>query len=211
MAQMKKADLINILVDEYGYEKEEVSTLTVAKLKSLIDTEEKDALEYEKSKSATREKYAPVFEDNDRIAVMSGSSGGVTHKGRNGQVWKFKQFGQQDKIPYGELVSMKNVCPAVLEQGYILVLDKEVAEILGLSKVYENILTPQDIDSVFSKSAEELAGIIDNLPEGLKLAFISRARELYHQQKIYDIRVINIIQEKFGFSLEDNAPLSNKL
>jgi hypothetical protein len=206
--QIKKADLIKILVEEYGYEKEDIKLLTNAKLQSIMKQEEEDAKELEAQENIVVSK-APSIKDEDQIVIMSGSSGAFTHRGRNGLMWKFKSFGQQDKMNFGELKAIKNICPNVLEQGYIVVLNKEVQGLLGLTEIYNNIIMPNNIDEVFSKSVEELEVFVDALPQGMKITFISKARELYASRRLYDVRIIDMIEKKFGFSLADNAPLSD--
>lgn len=208
MAQLKKSDLIKILVEEYGYEKEDIKLFTNAKLQATIKQEEADAESF--AVESTFEKASSQqFKDEDVIIIMSGASGAYTHKSRNGRVWKFREFGQKDKMPYGELLAIKNVAPKVLENGYIIVLNKDVAENLGLTQIYKNIIMPEQFDEVFKKSVEELETFVDALPEGMRIAFVSKARELYASRQLYDIRVVEMIQNKFGFSLEDNAPLGD--
>ncbi|MCR4361969.1 hypothetical protein JDW21_19665 [Bacillus subtilis] len=214
MAQLKKPDLIKILVEEYGYDKEDIKKETNAKLQSMIKKEEKDAEAVKKAEEyeATRfvEKEVQI-DDNTLIAVMNGVNGAFRHKSRAGRVWKFNTFGQKDKMPYSELIAIKNACPAVLEEAYLIVLDKEVQELLGLTEIYKNIIIPENIDDVFQKNVDEMREFIEALPRGMKVTFFQKAKELYAENKLYDIRIINLIQDKFGFSLEDNAPLSQNV
>lgn len=208
MAQLKKADLIKILVEEYGYEKEDIKLFTNAKLQALIKQEEKDAEELERQETIdviVRDK----FKDDDEIVIMSGASGSFKHTSRDGRVWKFTKFGQTDKMPYKELLMIKNICPNVFEGGYIVVLNKDVQDILGLSQIYKNIITPENLNLMFKKDIAELEAFIDSLPQGMKVTFVHKAREMYNSRQLYDIRVVEMIQNKFGFSLEDNAPLSD--
>lgn len=208
MAQLKKSDLINTLVEEYGYEKEDIKLFTNAKLQALIKQEEKDAEQLELD-STFEKATEQQFKDEDSIVIMSGGSGAYKHVSRTGRVWKFTAFGQKDKMPFGELLAIKNIAPRVLERGYIVVLNKEVAEILGLTEIYKNIIMPDNIDDIFKKDVAELEAFLDALPEGMKITFVQKARELYTSRKLYDIRIVEMIQNKFGFSLEDNAPLSD--
>jgi hypothetical protein len=208
MAQLKKADLIKMLVEEYGYEKEDIKMLTNAKLQAIMKQEEADAKELQEQDNIVVTKE-PNLKDDDQIIIMSGSNGAYTHRGRNGLVWKFKQFGQQDKMTFGELKAIKNICPRVLEEAYIVVLNREVQQLLGLTEIYKNIIMPENVDEIFSKDVAELEVFVDALPQGMKVTFISKARELFASRKLYDVRVIEMIEKKFGFSLQDNAPLSD--
>lgn len=212
---MKKNDYINVLVEEYGYEKEDLKfdsegkPWTNAKLKALIEQEEKDAedMEVEATRFVAKE---VKIDDNDGIVVMNGLSGALTHRsGMTGRSWKFKKFGQTDKMPYSELLSLKNGSPHVFEDCWLIVMNRDVQEQFGLTNKYKSILTPENIEGIFKKDIEDLKTFAENLPEGMKTTFVSKARELYLSRQLYDIRVVEYIEEKFGFSLTDNAPLSD--
>lgn len=210
MAQLKKPELIKILVEEYGYEKEDIKLFTNAKLNALIKQEEKESQEYDKQEVI--EKITVTnFNDNDEITVMYGGNGMFKHTSREGRVWRFAKFGQLDKMPFKEILLIKNVAPKVFTDGYIIVMNKEVQEIAGLVEIYENIITPENIERAFTMQVDELKVFVDNLPEGMKISFIGKAREMYEAEELYDLRIIKMIEEKFGFSLKDNAPLSNFL
>lgn len=212
---MKKADYIKILMDDYGYEKEDLKfdsegkPWTNAKLKALIEQEEKDAKEMEEEATRYVVKESKI-NDSDLIVVMNGLSGSLTHRsGLTGRSWRFRQFGQLDKMPYGELLALKNGSPRVLEECWLVIMNKDVQEQFGLTDTYKNILTPENVDSIFKKDVEELKLFVENLPEGMKATFVSKARELHASRKLYDIRIVEFIENKFGFSLTDNAPLSD--
>lgn len=212
---MKKPDLINLLVEQFGYEKEDLKfdadgkPWTNAKLKALIEQEENDAKEMDDEATRFVAKETKL-KDDDMIVVMNGLGGALTHRSETtGRTWRFKEFGQTSKMPFAELLSLKNTSPAVFEECWIVVMDKEVQKQFELTDKYKNILTPENINHIFNKDIEDLKEFVENLPQGMKSTFVTKARELYHSKKLYDMRVIRYIEEKFGFSLEDNAPLSD--
>lgn len=205
----KKADLIKILVNEYGYEKDDIKLFTNAKLQAMVDQEKKDE-EDAKAETTRMESKIIKIKDEDMIAVMSGTSGGFYYRSQQtGREWQFNDFGQIEKMSFRELVTLKNNSPSVFNDGYLLVLDRTVQEEFGLVEKYKNILTPDNIDSVFEKSVEELGEFIDALPKGMKYSFVSKARERYHAKKLDSVTKIEFIQKKFNISFDDNAPLND--
>jgi hypothetical protein len=207
--KLNKRELIEILVNNYGYEADDIKMLTNAKLEGMIKQEEADAEELENQEQVYHAK-ASNFKDDDMIPVMNGTGGSLTHRSRStGRLWKFKEFGQQDKIPYGELLSIRNLAPSVFEEGWIIVLNRQIQDDFGLTEKYKNILTPENINTVFTKSVDEIKVFVNALPEGMKVTFIAKARELYNAKKLDSKRVIDFIEEYFGISLEDNAPLAD--
>lgn len=216
MTQLKKQDLINILVEEYGYEKEDLkfdakgNPYTNAKLKQLIKTEEADA---QKLEDEELDELESSYDDAHKVPVISGSSGTVVYRSEtSNKFWKFTQFGQKDKIPYGELVTMFNKYPRYFFDGWIIIKDKTIVEEFKLTELYKNIerlVSHETIDEVFKYPIDELEQIINNLPDGMINTFVNRAQELYSARRLDSLYVKNLIEEKFGFSLDDNAPISD--
>jgi len=213
---LKKSDLIKILVDEYGYEKEDLKfdaqgkPYTNAKLQALIDAEKEDA-EVLKSKSQriVREKNKKI-NDSDLIPVMNGLMGGLYyHSERTNRSWEFKEFGQEDNIEYGELLTLRNRSPRMLTEGMLIILDEEVQREFGLVDLYENILTKENIDLVFEKSYDEIVKLIDVMPKGTQKTFVNKAQEKFNEGSLDSMKLIKYIEQKFGFSLEDSAPLES--
>lgn len=217
-----KKDLETILVEEYGYDKEDLKEngrpITNAKLIAMIEQEDKDAKELTEPKEELSELDKEVttvtnthrFKDDDLVVVMNGLNGALVHRSEStGRVWRFTEFGQTEKIPYGELLSIRNQSSKVFNEGWMIILNRQIQEEFGLTELYKNIITPQTIDSVFDKDVDELEEFIDAMPNGAKSAFIGRARQLYESRELDSMMKIELIQNKFGFSLEDNAPLSD--
>lgn len=215
MAQLKKADLIKILVEEYGYDAEDLKfdsegkPYTNAKLKAMIKAEEEDQEQYELESTRVVAKKSSI-NDNDKILVMNGLSGAlIYHSSLTRKRWKFLRFGQQASMEYAELVEMRNSKPRYFEKGWLIVLDKNVQDEFNLSEMYQNILTPQNVDDVFRMPIEELKVFVDSLPEDMKTTFVNVAKERYENKQLESLRVLEYIQEEFDFSFSDNAPLGD--
>jgi hypothetical protein len=209
--KLNKKELVALLVDTYGYEADDIKMLTNAKLEGLVKQEEADAKELEaKEEMDTVFVARQTFKDDDLILVMNGLNGGLTHNSRStGRIWQFRTFGQTEKLPYSELLSIRNLNPKVFNEGWMLIMNKQIQEDFGLVEVYKNILTPESIDKVFNKDVEELEAFVKALPQGMKVTFIGKARDLFNSGKLDSKRKIDFIQNYFGISLEDNAPLSD--
>lgn len=225
-----KRELEAILTEEFGYGEDDLKEngrpVTNAKLKDMIKQEDKDAKEL-KSVSKPEPKPEPVVEDHldmgvvsvddrfnfdndDLISVMNGLQGALVHRSQStGRVWQFTEFGQTERIPYGELVTIRNTNPRVFSEGWMIVLNRQIQEEFDLTEMYKHVITPQSINKVFDMDVEELGEFIDSMPRGAKSAFIGRAKKLYNTGKLDSMAKIQLIQDKFGISLDDNAPLSD--
>ena len=207
--KLNKKELIKILVEQYGYEESDVKMLTNAKLEGMIKQEELDKEDLERQETVFVSKDAG-FKDDDLILVMNGFSGALTHRSLSTtRVWDFAKFGQTQKIPYSELLSIRNTNPKVFTRGWLVVLNKQLQEDFDLVDMYKHIITPDNIDKVFEINTDELNEFIDKLPEGMQNSFLARAKELYDSGKIDSVSKVKLIQEKFNISFEDNAPLND--
>lgn len=205
---MKKVDLINILVEEYGYEKEDIKLFTNGKLINLIKQEKEDLenLEVEMTYSSPLDK----IEDDSLITIMSGCECQLFYTSRQtGREWIFEGFGQIERMPFRELVTIKNSNNALFKDGYIIILDKVIQKEFGLSEMYKNILTPENLEETFKKDVEELDSLIDKLPEAMKITFFKKARQMYENKQLDSATKIEFIQKKFDVSFDDNAPLGD--
>src|SRR5690606_947191 len=125
------------------------------------------------------------------------------------RLWKFTSFGQMENLPYGELVAIQNRYPSYFTDGLLIVLDKAVQSEFGLSNMYENILTPDNIDTIFERPIDDLEIFVKNLPPGMKHTFVNKTQELYAENKLDSVKVIQLIEKQFGFSLTDNSPVED--
>lgn len=221
--------MIKLLKDKYGVADEELvdkngNFLTNKKLQEMIavkEQEEEEVKDYEveedyeeedeiddffdvsASKSAQKS-----FDDNDEITVMSGINGEyIHHSTDSGRAFRFKGFGQTAKIPYKELVAIRNLYPTVLEDGWLVILNKDLIKEFDLQDSYRNVLTPKNSRAIFSKSSEEIKDFVNSLPQAMKVTFVDLARKAYRKGTLDKVSTVNTIQELFNISLEDNAPI----
>ena len=228
---MKKDEMIKLLKDKYGVADEERvdkngNTLTNKKLQEMIavkeqEEEEEEVKDYEVEPEVEEEdeiddffdisaskSTQKSFDDNDEITVMSGINGEyIHHSTDSGRAFRFKGFGQTAKIPYKELVAIRNLYPTVLEDGWLVILNKDLIKEFDLQDSYRNVLTPKNSRAIFSKSSEEIEDFVNSLPQAMKVTFVDLARKAYRKGTLDKVSTVNTIQELFNISLEDNAPI----
>jgi hypothetical protein len=212
---MKKTELIALLVEEYGYSENDLKDkegkpFTNAKLKAMIEAENKDAEQAEIDSTRIKAEVSDTLKDEDKIKVMSGSSGGVFYKSEESRrIWRFERFGQMTNMPYGELVTIQNRFPIYFREGLIVVLDKQVQEEFGLTEMYKNILTPERLNELLKKDLEEIKTVVRSLPEGMKLTFVNKVQEMYNSvpRQLDSLSIVEFVENEFGISMKDNAPI----
>lgn len=152
------------------------------------------------------------LKDDDLILCMSGVSGDLTFESpMSGFRATTGGFGQTMKIPYKDLVYVNNIARKAFEEGQLIILNKDLQEEFGLKELYRNVITPNNISTVLQMEKDNLSEFIDNMPEGMKATLYDEARKLYKNGKIDSIHTIDTLEEKFGVSFKDNAPINDKV
>lgn len=233
---MTKKEMVDLLVNEYGYDVSDLkddkgNIFRNADLEALIDKEEKAIEEIEKKDKVELEAEEAVeeeddifslnenafkpkhtFNDNDLILCMSGVRGDMRFVSNlSNFTVKTTQFGQTVKIPYKDLVYVHNIAPQAFHEGKVIVLNEHLQEEFGLEDVYKKVITPKNIRKVLELDADELSGFISDMPSGMKPALYDEARKLYRAGKLDSRRTVEVIENEFGVSLEDNAPLKDSV
>lgn len=150
------------------------------------------------------------LKDNDLILCMSGVSGDLTFESpMSGFRATTSSFGQTMKIPYKDLVYVNNIARTAFEEGQMIILNKDLQEEFGLREIYKNVITPNNIPTVLQMKKDDLSEFIDNMPEGMKATLYDEARKLYRDGKIDSIHTVDTLEEKFGVSFKDNAPIKD--
>lgn len=228
--------MVDLLVNEYGYDVSDLkddkgNIFRNADLEALIDKEEKaieeikkeDKVELEVEEAVEEEddifslnenafKPKHTFNDNDLILCMSGVRGDMRFVSNlSNFTIKTTQFGQTVKIPYKDLVYVHNIAPQAFHDGKIIVLNEHLQEEFGLEDVYKRVITPKNIRKVLGLDADELSEFILDMPSGMKPALYDEARKLYRAGKLDSRRTVEVIENEFGVSLEDNAPLKDSV
>lgn len=230
---MTKKEMIELLTSEYGYKESELvdekgNKFTNAVLEDIIEEEENKATQSEpeepkEEKSKTEESEEDIFDldetvfepshnlkDDDLVLCMSGFSGGLTFVN---PISGFKAvtsgFGQTMKIPYRDLIHVHNIATNAFTDGSVIVLNKDVQEELGLKDIYKNVITPKNVKRVIQLGADDLKRFIEKMPKGMKATLYDEARKMYQNGKIDSIHTVEVLENEFGVSLEDNAPISD--
>lgn len=227
--------LKDILVDEYGYTNDDMKrsdgskfikknyTEAILKEQELLNKEQEDSSNEETETSSLSVKseessglpdflnqgvfdYTPSkFKETDEIPVMSGVSNRYEHVGRQGRRFIFSQFGQTDKMPYSEIMAINSSNRRVLTDAWLIVLNEELIQELGLIEEYKHLLSPKQIDQLFSSSVsfEQFTNIFELVPEAIKVSILDKSKALYTNKQLGNAYIVNYLEDYFDYSFED--------
>lgn len=114
-------------------------------------------------------------------------------------IWS--NYGDEEYLDVGELLTMKSSQPAFLKNPWLLVDDEDVAHYLGLKEVYENIIPVDEIEDFFNLSASEARNIIPKLPRGTKDLVGEKARQGIQDGTLTNIQLIRLLEQELQLDL----------
>lgn len=162
---------------------------------------EQESVETSEVKETVRKQKKKLNRD-DLIVVMNNTAGRLAHGSRKtGQEWLFTEYGQTDEMELSELVTLNNSSPAMLREPWLLILDDEAVEYLGLKKLYENVLTEDEMEEFFNSDLEQMEKLLDKLPKGMKELIAGLAKKKVEDNTLDSISKIKLIEEKLKVTL----------
>jgi hypothetical protein len=144
----------------------------------------------------------PTLDKNELIPVMNITNGTLVYTSRKtGLSVKFEKYGDVEYLEIGELLTMRSGQKRYLDEPWILIMDDEVVQYLGLDKMYKKLVSPQNVDQIFSFDLETYKEVVENAPIGYAQLIISRAKERLKDGSLDSMAKIKVLEEKFKVEL----------
>jgi len=144
----------------------------------------------------------PTLDKNELIPVMNITNGPLLYKSlKTGMSVKFEQYGDVEYLEVGELLTMRSSQKRYLEEPWMLIMDEEIVNYLGLDKLYKKLISPQNVDKIFTFDQPTFQEIIENAPMGYNQLIISRAKQRLKDGSLDSLAKIKILEEKFNIQL----------
>jgi hypothetical protein len=177
--------------------------------KSVEKVETKPIVEETKTETViaspppTRKQVVQI-DKNELIPCRSVVFGNLTYKSpRTGLEYRWFDYGAEEFIEYGELITLKSSSPKFLMKPWLIVMDETATESLRLTEMYKTLLPLDDIMSFLSKPFTEIETKFKAAPIGMKQTFAQKVRQLMEEGKVENIKIINMIDKEMGTGLKD--------
>ncbi|PEV64241.1 hypothetical protein CN434_25945 [Bacillus thuringiensis] len=200
---MKKAELVQFMVDEFGYEESDVKSLTIPKLIKAIQESQAEMAEIERDiKRGSTPKKRQI--DRERmITIMNGTMGHVEYtSSKTGETWAFTDYGQTNEMSVGELITIKNQFPRYLRDNWFIMLDDEVVDYLGYSELYKHVLNEKQLEEFFELDVKEMVEIMKKAPLGMAQLIAGMSTRKFESGELKDIYKIKAIQDTLGITID---------
>lgn len=215
----KKESVVNksIVKEEFAEEINSVSAEELAELKAQLYEEalkqvEADLLtkksieDLKEQEKATVGKTIMRKESIDKqmlVPIMNVTNGKLVYQSKkSGSEFQFENYGDIEYIELYELLTMRSSQRKFLDEPYVIVLDDEVTDYLGLSTLYKKLTHATEIDRVFTLPLEQFKNIIESTPKGLAHLIISKAKEKIQTGEFDSVQKIQALEEIYNVQLK---------
>lgn len=150
---------------------------------------------------------AAEITNDTMIECRSGTAGNLIYKSslNPGYTVEWEDFGDIQEIEYRELVSMRANQRRFFEDNWILIDDPAVIKKLGVVRYYQNSLTTDDFEDVFTMTADEIKEIVPTLPGGTKDAIASEAKKKIESGELDSRSAIKALEDSLDVELEETV------
>lgn len=135
------------------------------------------------------------------VPVVCNTVGGAVYisKRNMGYRVEWDEIGAVEYMEVGELASMRNTDRRFYEDNWIVLEDTEeytamqLYDFLKVSKFYEKVFTPENIDEIFTYDKDKITRVVSTLSNGLKQTIAARAKQKLDEDTL-DKNIIDTLE-----------------
>ena len=153
-----------------------------------------------KSDKTVRKAEQKKFNRDDEIECVSVTVGGLTLIGsKSKDEYRWEDYGDTAYVRYDDLQALFSTKSVFLTYPLFMILDEDLVNQWGslLKPIYDKV-KDNDIEDVFTLGPDAFRARISAMPEGLKESVRSKASQMIQENRLFDIRIIKIIDEVLG-------------
>lgn len=143
-----------------------------------------------------------TLDKNILVPIMNVTNGKLIYQSRKtGSEYQFERYGDVEYMELYELLTMRSSQRKFLDEPFLIVLDDEVSEYLGLSKLYKELTHATQIDGIFKMPLEQFNEIIQSTPKGLAHLIVSKAKEKMKSKELDSVQKVQTIEKVFNVKI----------
>lgn len=200
---------------------------TLQMLQTLVQSQSstetrKEQLDIQTQRDIVKSNAFALYEDDDQydiqeiplnrvVKVMSLFSGGLnlkTSDTNNAQVVRFEFVGQTLPIIYQDLIKMIGNQRQFFEEGYCMILDKDVVKAHYLEKFYKKFIDGKVINNILEYEPDKIREIFSNVTGVIQQSIVDVVISKILNNEYVDKNKVSVLSEVYG---RDIFELANKL
>jgi hypothetical protein len=137
------------------------------------------------------------------VPVMNVTNGRLIYQSKKtGSEFQFERYGDIEYVELYELLTIRSSQRKFLDEPYIIVLDDEVADYLGLTNNYKKLTHATEIDGIFDLPLDHFVDVINSTPKGLAHLIVSKAKEKVQTKQLDSVQKVQALEEVFNVSIQ---------
>lgn len=174
---------------------------TGAKAPEEIVVENVSAPKTEKRKQS-KPKVRKAIDPNLYVTVKNGFHGSLIYKDTTtGEEHRWSEFGDEIEMTFGSLQRARSAQRKFFTENWWLIDDQEVLEALNATKYYENALTYDDFENIFSLPVKEISDKVGELSRSQKRGVVYTAKQKIESGELSDLNIIRALEEALDTEL----------
>ena len=179
----------------------EVKTPTITEIEKETEKIIEKQVETPVEKSIEKPKVIKKQRDlNEMIDVKCIVQGGLNFITSTGLEVVWDKYGDIYPLEYKELLYMMNKYKRFFEEPWVI-MEQDVIEDLHATHFYKNLIDYNEIDSIFTKTPEQVKDILSKVPEGTKRLIADRASSALRNGKLDSLKVVEVLQKELNIEL----------
>ncbi|MCK9544825.1 MAG: hypothetical protein M0R03_22660 [Novosphingobium sp.] len=205
--ETKSDEKAKIKIEKIEISKKDLEFLTkeIAELKEQIN---KQAAQINKPIEVIKDVVEFTLEDeeivdiplNRNIKIISLYNGGLTlftQDHGQGKKFRFEKFGDIRTIQYTDLEACIAVQYKFFEQGYVMILNKDVVKVHGLEETYNKLLTKKQIEEILTYDDQTVEILFKNTTDHIRRVIVDMIVENMLNNKYVDMNKVQIINKYY--------------
>jgi hypothetical protein len=179
---------------------------TIEEMKKMIEglvskSQEKETVEVIKYVEKEESEYIDI-PLNKVIKVMSLYVGGLNLKtSANGKGFRFNNFGDIQPIIYNDLIQIMSYQNRFCNEGYFMILDKEVIKAHALEDNYKKILDAKQIKNILEYDDAKITEFFTSTTQNIRESIISIVVDKINNDNKLDKNKVHLLSELYGADL----------
>jgi len=169
------------------------------------DTKKEATTKKSTTKSSPKAKKRVVIDRDTEVIFMNNTNGNLFYKcPKTHFSYDMHEYGDKDYITVEQLLIMNNTSKKMLKELWVLLIETvdedveldDVLKYLGLDSLYEEEVSPDDIDGFILKSTDsKFKNTLKNMNKILVVKVVERASALSKEGKFNSLTKIKVLRE----------------
>ena len=156
-------------------------------------------------KSFTNSANNAISSDKDRdvvfISLVLGILNLATEGNGRGSVYTFREFGEEQSIPYSDAKSLIKNNKKFIKEGKVYIADEALILSERLDKDYEHILDRDSLIELFDKDKTTFSKLFTSIPKSQKETFARIISSRILKGEDVDMNIVGIVDKALGIDI----------